>query len=140
VAAADVAARPSEPEVHPRRARLQTLLAAERARRDASDSIRVAAFVCHQTLPSAATGSPDAARNAWIVAITCAPSPTAAATRLTEPARTSPIANTPSRLGSSDRPPEATSAPVRTKPFASRATSDSESHDVFGSAPMKRNR
>ena len=43
----------------------------------------------------------------WICATTAAPSPTAAATRLVEPARTSPIANTPGRLvssGSAGRP------------------------------------
>ena len=55
--------------------------------------------------PGGATvaGSPASARNAWTAATTCAPSPTAAASRLTDPARTSPIANTPSRLVSSGR-------------------------------------
>ena len=42
-------------------------------------------------------------RSAWIWATTAAPSPTAAATRFVEPARTSPIANTPGTLVASDR-------------------------------------
>ena len=50
------------------------------------------------------------ARNACSVATTWAPSPTAAATRLTEPARTSPIAKTPARLVSSGRRPLPSSA------------------------------
>ena len=68
VAAADMAARPAEAQMHPRRTKFQTFLASERARR--ADT-------------------------------TCAPSPTAAATRLTEPERTSPMANTPERFVSS---------------------------------------
>ena len=53
------------------------------------------------------------ARKACSVATTCAPSPTAAATRFTEPARTSPMANTPWRLVSSGRRSPARS---RTRP------------------------
>ena len=41
------------------------------------------------------------ARTLWICATTAAPSPTAAATRFVEPARTSPMANTPGRFVSS---------------------------------------
>src|SRR5690242_2658148 len=40
---------------------------------------------------------PAASRNSWTWRIATAPSPTAEATRLTEPLRTSPTANTPSR-------------------------------------------
>src|SRR5262245_4563248 len=117
--------------MHPARAALETLLAAERARRDLPDPGAMRTVVGHHALP---------ARNSWIAAITCAPSPPAAATRLTDPARTSPIANTPSRLVSSGRRPAPASAPVRTNPLASTTTSDAESHDVFGSAPMNRKR
>jgi len=42
------------------------------------------------------------------------------------------------RLVSSGRRPS--SPPVNTNPFASSATPDPDSHVVFGSAPMKRNR
>ena len=59
---------------------------------------------------------------------------------LHRPARTSPIAKTPCAAGL-ERPASApSSAPVRTKPFASSATSDGDSQSVFGSAPMNRNR
>src|SRR5262245_25037486 len=132
VAAPHVTTSPAEAQMHPPRTDLQTLLAAERAWRHLPDSGRMRTFVGHHTLPR----SPVSARNAWIVAITWAPSPTAAATRLVDPARASPIANTPSRLVSSGRRPTPTSAPVRTNPFASSATSDADSHDVLGSAPM----
>src|SRR3989475_6740289 len=76
------------------------------------------------------------ARNAWICATTAAPSPIAPPTRLTEPERTSPIANTPGTLVSSGRRPP---APVLTKPLSSKATPQSFSHSVAGSAPRNRN-
>src|SRR5207253_5172211 len=47
VAAADVAARPAEPEVHPDRIDLQALLAAERAGDDSADAGSMDAFVSH---------------------------------------------------------------------------------------------
>src|SRR5881397_934580 len=47
VAAADVAARPAEPQMHPDRIDLQALLAAERAGDDLADAGRVGAFVSH---------------------------------------------------------------------------------------------
>src|SRR6188508_2962947 len=55
-------------------------------------------------------------------------------TRLTEPARTSPIAKMPGTLVSSGL-----LAPVFTKPFASSSTPQSVSHSVLGSAPRNRN-
>src|ERR1700756_891660 len=63
------------------------------------------------------TDAPHLAKAACTAATTCAPSPTAAATRLTEPERTSPIANTSRRLVSSGRRPAAASAPVSTNPL-----------------------
>ena len=72
-----------------------------------------------------------------LIAICCdraAPSPTAAATRLTEPARTSPIANTPARLVSRGYRLPLTSVPVNTKPLRSNATPDPESQSVLGSS------
>src|SRR3989442_2191232 len=75
-------------------------------------------------------------RKLWICATTAAPSPIAPPTRLTEPARTSPIANTPATLvwrGS------AASCAVVTKPLSSTATSQSLSHSVLGSAPRNMN-
>src|SRR5262249_26017528 len=74
------------------------------------------------------------------VATTCAPSPTAAATRLIEPERTSPIAKIPRRLVSSGLRVSLQSPPVSTKPLASNATPDPDSHPVFRSAPMNKNR
>ena len=71
------------------------------------------------------------------------PSPTAEATRLTLVARTSPTANTPGRLVSSDTAARASGhlrvaelvgvrlAPVLTKPLSSSATQP-PSHSVFG--------
>src|SRR6266571_1740652 len=77
---------------------------------------------------------------------TAAPSPTAAARRLVEPARTSPMANTPGRLvssGNTDRDfaRELTEelTPVITNPLASTSTQPL-SQEVFGSAPIKRNK
>src|ERR1700730_14593580 len=54
VAAADMAAGPAEAQMHPRRADLQTLLAAEGTWRDVTDASGVHAFVCHQSLPTVA--------------------------------------------------------------------------------------
>src|ERR1700732_2928102 len=82
----------------PRRSYLQTLLAVERARRHVANGVGMGAFVGHQCLPVLAVSaalSPASARKACSAATTCAPSPTDAATRLTDPERTSPIANTP---------------------------------------------
>src|SRR5579862_1605229 len=71
-----------------------------------------------------------AARYRWMSCTAVEPSPTAAATRLTEPLRTSPMANTPgwlvsNRIGSRSRHTSLSSAsglrsgPVLTKPAAS---------------------
>src|SRR5580765_1532240 len=77
-----------------------------------------------------------APRKVWICETTAAPSPMAPPTRLTEPARTSPIAKTPGTLVSSDSDPL---CPVVTKPLSSSATSQSASQAVLGSAPRNRN-
>src|ERR1700720_2073309 len=122
----------------PRRTYLQTPLAAERARRHVANGVGVGAFVGHHCLPvlaGSAALSPASARKACNAATTCAPSPTDAATRLTDPERTSPIANTPGRLVSSGLRGFAS---VRTKPLASSVT-DRDNHSVFGSAPMNKN-
>src|SRR6516162_11186758 len=77
---------------------LQALLATERAWRHLANGVGMDAFVGHQcllVLAGRAARSPTAARKACSSATTCAPSPTAAATRLTDPERTSPMANTP---------------------------------------------
>src|SRR6266481_8490612 len=124
----------------PRRTYLQTLLAAERARRHVANGVGVGAFVGHHCLPvlaGSAALSPASARKACNAATTCAPSPTAAATRLTDPERTSPIANTPARVVSSGLPGFAS---VRTKPLSSSVTPDPDNHPVFGSAPMNKKR
>src|SRR5207237_9152739 len=71
---------------------------------------------------AAGLSAPPSLRKACSRATTWAPSPTAAATRLTEPQRTSPIANTPRRLGSRRSRAAPASCPVRTNPFASGAT------------------
>src|SRR4029077_1757520 len=47
VAAADVAARPAEAQMHPRRTKFQTFLASERARRHFTDGSGVRTFVGH---------------------------------------------------------------------------------------------
>src|SRR5215470_896304 len=106
----------------PGRTDLQALLATERAWRHVANRVGMGAFVGHQcllVLAESAALSPSSAKKACSAATTCAPSPTAAATRLTEPERTSPIANTPSRLVSSGRSLLVVSAPVKTNPFAS---------------------
>src|SRR5208282_6557220 len=111
----------------PWRTGLQALLAAERAWRHVANCVGVGAFVGHQCLPvlaGSAALSPGAARRACSAATTCAPSPTAAATRLTEPERTSPIANTPGRLVSSGL---WMSVPARTNPLSSSITPDRDS-------------
>ena len=78
------------------------------------------------------------------------PSPTPDATRFTDPRRTSPTANTPGTLVSSNPgsrfngqplgsfPFRFNSEPERMNPFSSRSTTPS-SHSVPGSAPMKMN-
>ena len=47
VAAADMAARPAEAQMHPRRTKFQTFLASERARRYITDGSGVRTFVGH---------------------------------------------------------------------------------------------
>src|SRR5258708_11372649 len=123
----------------PRRAGLQALLAAERARRHDANLGLVAAGIRHHTLLEAAmaAGWPASARKACSAATTCAPSPTAAATRLTDPARTSPIANTPGRLVSSGL---RMLAPVRTKPLSSSLTPEPDNQVGFASAPLNKDR
>src|SRR5947199_1405817 len=143
VAAADVAAGPAEPQVHPPGTCLQALLAAARAGRHLADRVVMGACFGHGILPygfATTCAWPASARKACSVATICAPSPTAAATRFTEPDRTSPMANTPGRLVSSGRRPTATSAPARMNRFSSSATPEPDSQSVFGSAPMKRKR
>src|SRR5215471_3316978 len=54
VAAADMATCPAEAQMHPGGTAFQTLLAAERARRDVADASRVCAFIRHQSLARAA--------------------------------------------------------------------------------------
>src|SRR2546426_7380447 len=83
----------------------------------------------------ASTPAFSRARNAWICATTAAPSPIAPPTRLTEPERTSPIANTPGTLVSSGRRPP---APVVTKPLSSKAPPQPSGPSVPGSAPRNR--
>src|SRR4051794_21382793 len=77
-------------------------------------------------------------RWAWTSCTAIAPSPTAVAQRFVEPERTSPAAKTPGTLVSS-RCSACASAPVRMKPFSSRATV-SPSQSVHGLAPRKKNR
>src|SRR5947209_14884280 len=80
-------------------------------------------------------------RYSWTNWTAIAPSPTAEATRLTEPARTSPAANTPARLVSSrngwrrrDQYDDCASAsPACTKPFAALSTSGGR-HSCRGTA------
>src|SRR5271155_1025922 len=138
VATADMAAGPAEPQMEPFGADLQALLAAERARRHIANVVDMAAVVGHHCIPvlaGSAALSPASARKACSAATTCAPSPTAAATRLTEPVRTSPIANTPGRLVSRGR---WMSAPAHTKPLSSSMTPECDNQSVFGSAPMNK--
>src|SRR5262249_28500104 len=90
----------------------------------------------HAACRSRAGATVGRARKAWICATTAAPSPIAAPTRFTEPARTSPIANTPATLVCRE---SAGSSPVVTKPRSSTATSHSLSQSVLGSAPRNRN-
>src|ERR1700693_2231995 len=118
--------------MQPLRAGLKALLAAERARRHVANCVGMDARAGHHCLPmlAATEGRPRvSARKACSAATTCAPSPTAAATRLTDPERTSPIANTPGRLVSSGLRGLAS---VRTKPLSSSATPDRDNHAVFG--------
>src|SRR6516162_634890 len=124
----------------PRRTDLQALLATERGWGDVTNVVGVDAFVGHHCLllsAESAALSPRSAKKACSAAMTCAPSPTAAATRLTEPERTSPIANTPGRLVSSGL---WMSVPARTKPLSSSMTPDRDSQSVLGSAPMNKKR
>jgi hypothetical protein len=73
-----------------------------------------------------------------------APSPTAEATRFTDREQTSPAANTPGRLVSRGKGSRcyrhvfgrASSGPVSTKPWESRAT-EAPSQSVCGRAPMQ---
>src|SRR5262249_57026136 len=52
VAAADVAAAPAEPQMHPGRAPSEALLAAERARLDLANARHVIASFAHRLLPA----------------------------------------------------------------------------------------
>ena len=54
VAAADMAAGPTQAQMHPGRPGLQAFLAAERARRHVTDGVGVGAFVGHQILRQSA--------------------------------------------------------------------------------------
>jgi hypothetical protein len=83
----------------------------------------------------------------WTAVTTTEPSPTADATLFTEPARTSPTANTPGTLvskpngsrGGSGSPPAGTrSRPVSTKPASSTIALEA-SHFVLGSVPINTN-
>src|SRR5437660_5206728 len=118
VAAAHVPAGAAHPQVHPRRSYLEAFLATARAGRHVANLVGV--NTCgHHALPVGTISAgrvPASARKACSAATACAPSPTAAATRLVEPARTSPMANTPRTLVSSGRP---ASLPVSTKPLRS---------------------
>src|ERR1700751_4429670 len=108
----------------PRRTYLQALLTTERAGRHLANRVGVGAFGGHQcllVLAGSAALSPRSARKACSAATTCAPSPTAAATRLTEPERTSPIANRPGRLVSCGL---WMSVPARTNPLSSSIAPD----------------
>src|ERR1700739_4106571 len=103
--------------MEPLRAGFQTLLAAERAWRHITNGVGMAALVGPQYLPILLGGgavSPVSARKACSAGTPCAPSPTAAATRLTDPARASPIANTPGKLVSRGL---RVFAPARPKPL-----------------------
>src|SRR5258705_3190877 len=92
--------------------------------------------------------APSFARTACSSATTTAPSPIAAPTRLTDPDRTSPMANTLRTLASrrnrrpdplfARRTSDGTSEPVTMKFLASKTTPLSLSQVVAGSAPMKR--
>src|ERR1700757_4009757 len=126
--------------MEPWRTNLQALLATERARRHLANGVGMGAFGGHQcllVLAGRADLSPRSARKACSAATTCAPSPTAAATRLTEPERTSPIANTPGRLVSRGL---LVSVPARTNPLSSQHTPHRERQSVYGSAPMNKKR
>ena len=107
------------------------------------------ALLCELKCPNYRDAAASFARRACSSATATAPSPIAAPARLTDPDRTSPIANTPRTLVSSvsgrrerlfdGRTSEGTSKPVKTKFLASKATPLSLSQLVAGSAPMKRN-
>src|SRR5258708_3982643 len=120
--------------MYPIRTDLQALLAPERARCHVANGRFVRASVGHQGPPIRAGAALLSvfAKNACNAATTCAPSPTAAATRLTEPARTSPIAKTPGRLVSSG--PWRLS-PVRTKPVSSSELPDRRREAPPGERP-----
>jgi hypothetical protein len=97
--------------------------------------------------PTRAAAAAPFARTVCSSAPTTAPSPIAAPTRLTDPDRTSPAANTPGMLVSSDRgrsdpidrpASDVSSDPVKTKFLGSKATPLPLSQLVAGSAPIKR--
>src|ERR1700761_9140280 len=98
IAAADMPASAADAQMQPFVAHLETFLASQRAGRDFPDRIQMRAPRCHHIFLSATPLLRVSARKACSAATTWAPSPTEAATRLTDPARTSPIAKTPSRL------------------------------------------
>ena len=143
VAAADMAAGPAEPQMHPCASRSSGI-----PRSPSALGVTLwmpATWVQASVLigaPSATAGCGVGRDSACSAATTWAPSPTAPPTRLTEPERTSPTANTPGRLVSSGRarpsPPSARRS--RTKPLASSVTPQPASQSVAGSAPTNRNR
>src|SRR5207245_1443126 len=134
VAAADVAAGETDPQMQPLAAVAQAFLAAVYGGWELAqlDLVKVSTELAH---PIRAAG---AARCWWTNCTAIDPSPTAAAQRLVEPERTSPAAKMPGTLVSSRFSAPAAS-PVRMKPSAARATASS-SHSVHGSAPRKKKR
>src|SRR6266852_4531086 len=135
IAAADVAARKTDPQMQPLAAYAQAVLAAVDGSRHVSDQdlIEVGADVAHLA-PSRTAVSRWACTNRTAMA----PSPTAVAHRLVDPERTSPTAKTPGTFVSSKLAVLA-ATPVRMNPSSSRATTSS-SHSVHGLAPRNRNR
>src|ERR1700733_10876074 len=76
--------------------------------------------------------------NSQTLEITTEPSPTEEATRLTDPARTSPTANTPGIEVAKGEAAPPSPKPVSTNPFLSSFTRP-ESHSVLGAAPTMMN-
>ena len=89
IATADMAAGSTHTQMKPFRTGLDALLATARARCDLLNRGEVTAVSAHPPPPFFWL------RIEWMAATVRAPSPTADATRVVEPARTSPIANTP---------------------------------------------
>src|ERR1700730_17124098 len=88
-------------------------------------------------MPKREARNPTSAKGDWFIddrCINCAPSPTEEATRLTDPARTSPTANTPGCEVPNGDVTNSAPRPVITNPLSSSSTKP-ESHSVFGAAP-----